>query len=71
MGNDKPYSISLKSGCRKMAEIGEEAEPVVTNSESLAKTIEKANCEICKEVGDAVSEEVRRQDWAIAHMQLE
>ena len=47
-----------------MAEIGEEAEEsVVTNSESLAKAIEKANCETCKEVDDAVSEKVKRQSW--------
>ena len=54
-----------------MAEIGEEARPVVTNSESLAKAIEKASCETCKEVGDAVSEEVRRQTWDTVHMQFE
>lgn len=71
VGNDKLYSISLRSGSRKMTEIGEEAESVVTNSESLAKAIEKANCETCKEVDDAVSEEVRRQNWDIAHMQFE
>ena len=54
-----------------MTEIGEEAESVVTNSESLAKAIENANCETCKEVDAAVSEEVRRQSWTTAHMQFE
>ena len=43
-----------------MSEIGEDAESVGTNSESLAKAIEKASCETCKEVNDAASEEVRR-----------
>lgn len=39
VGNDKLYSISLRSGRRQVAEIGEEAESVVTNAESLAKAI--------------------------------
>ena len=54
-----------------MTEIGEEAESVVTNSESLAKTIGKANCETCKEARAAFGEEARNQNWAIAHTQFE
>ena len=48
----------MKTGARKMIEIGEYVEPVVTNSESRAKAIDMANCQTCKEVDDAVSEEV-------------
>ena len=44
---------------------------MVTSSQSLAKAIEKANSGACKEVDDAVSEEVKRQDWASAHTQFE
>ena len=63
MGSEKLYSIGRKAGDRRMTEIGEYAESVVTNSASPAKAIEMANCETCQEVDDAVSEEVKRQNW--------
>ena len=65
-GNEKLYSIRLKAGRRKMTETGEQAESVVSNSEPLAKAIEKANCGTCKEVDIAVSEDVRRHNWRTA-----
>ena len=43
----------------------------MTNSESLAKAIEMAICETCKEVDDAVSEEVKRQNWDSPYKQFE
>ena len=44
---------------------------MVTNSESLAKAIGRANCNAYKEVEDAVNEEVKKQHWESAHVQLE
>ena len=61
----------MKAGDRKMTEIGEYAESVVTNSASLAKAIEIANCETCQEVDDAVSEEAKRQNWDSPYKQFE
>ena len=44
---------------------------MVTDSESLAKAIEMANCETCKEVDDAVSEEVKRHNWNSPYKRFE
>ena len=35
---------------------------MVTNSESLAKAIEKANCATCEDIESAVSKEVKKQN---------
>ena len=59
--NDKLYSVSLRCGGGEASRIVEDAESVVTNSESLAKAIVRANCNTCKEVEDAVNEEVKKQ----------
>ena len=36
---------------------------MVTNSESLAKAIEKANCGTSEDIDSAVSKEARKQSW--------
>ena len=63
MGSSKLYSVKLKIGRSKATGIGEEAESVVTNSESVAKAIEQANCETSADIDSAVSKEVVKQDW--------
>ena len=60
--NEKLYSVNVRARSGKVSGIGEYAGSVVTNSESLAKAIERANCNACKEVEDAVDEEVRKQN---------
>ena len=63
MKDSKLYSVKLKAGKNKTTEIGEDAEPVVANSELLAKAIEKAYCETCADVTAAVGEEATKQKW--------
>ena len=61
MKDSKLYSVKLKGGKHKTTEIGEDAESVVTNSELLARAIEKANCETCSDVNITVGEEATKQ----------
>ena len=55
----------------KGSRVGEDAESAATNSESLAKAIEKANCNTCEVVEDAVNKEVKKQKWQSAHVRFE
>ena len=57
------YAVNLEDWKGSMAEIGEEAESIITNSKHLASVIEKAACSSCEEVERAIAKQIKGPNW--------